>query len=61
MNVDEFADGVIAKLASDVEEIGYANSELALKDEYTFSVAMAEAEKFWGIFSNNNPLFENLR
>ena len=61
VNVDEFADGVIAKLASDVEEIGYANSELALKDEYTFSVAMAEAEKFWGIFSNNNPLFENLR
>ena len=60
VNVDAFADGVIDKLAADVEEIGFANSELALKDEYTFSVAMAEAEKLWDIFSHKNPLFENL-
>ena len=60
VNVDAFADGVIEKLAADVEEIGYANSELALKDEYTFSVAMAEAEKFWDMFSHKNPLFKNL-
>lgn len=60
VNVDEFADAVIAKLAADVEEIGFANSELALKDEYTFSVAMADAERMWDMFSHKNPLFENL-
>ncbi len=60
VNVDEFADAVIAKLEAGVEEIGFANSELALKDEYTFSVAMADAERMWDMFSHKNPLFENL-
>lgn len=60
VDVDAFADGVMAKLEAGVEEIGYANSELALKDEYTSSVAMAEAAKLWDIFSHKNPLFENL-
>lgn len=60
VNVDEFADAVIAKLEADAEEIGFANSELALKDEYTSSVAMADAERMWDIFSHKNPLFENL-
>lgn len=60
VNVDEFADGVMRKLSDDVKEIGYANSEFALTDAYTSSVAMAEAEKLWGIFSHKNPLFENL-
>lgn len=60
VNVDDFADGVMQKLADDVKEIGYANSEFALTDEYTSSVAMAEAEKLWGLFSHKNPIFENL-
>lgn len=60
VNVDDFADGVMQKLADDVKEIGYANSEFALTDEYTSSVAMAEAEKLWGIFSHKNLIFENL-
>lgn len=60
VDVDEFADAVMQKLADGVEEIGYANSELALTDEYTSSVAMAEAAKLWDIFSHKNPLFENL-
>ena len=58
--VDEFADGVMQKLAEDVPEIGYASSEVALSDQYTSSVAMAEAEKMWDIFSHKNPIFENL-
>ena len=60
VNVDEFADGVMERLAADKEEVGYANSEIALTDEYTSSVAMADAEKLWDIFSHKNPLFENL-
>lgn len=58
--VDEFANGVMEKLADDVKEIGYGSSEYALSDQYTVSVAMAEAEKMWGIFSAKNPIFENL-
>ena len=60
VNVDEFADGVMQKLADGAEEIGYANSETALTDAYTPSVAMAEAAKLWDIFSHKNPIFENL-
>lgn len=59
--VDEFVNGVMEKLADDVKEIGYGSSEYALSDQYTASVAMAEAEKMWGIFSAKNPIFENLR
>lgn len=60
VNCDEFTDAVMKKLADGVEEIGYANSETALTDEYTSSVAMADAAKLWGIFSHKNPIFENL-
>lgn len=60
VNVDEFADGVMAQFAEDVKEIGYANSVVALTDEYTASAAMADAQKFWDIFSHKNPLFANL-
>lgn len=60
VNVDEFTDAVMKKFEDDVWEIGYANSEFALTDAYTSSMAMAEAEKLWGIFSHKNPLFENL-
>lgn len=60
VNVDEFTDAVMKKFEEGVEEIGYANSEFALTDAYTSSVAMADAEKLWGIFSHKNPIFENL-
>lgn len=61
VNVNEFTNAVMDKLADGVEEIGYASSEVALSDEYTSSVALAEAQKFWNIFSQKNPIFENLR
>lgn len=60
VNVDVFADAIMQKLADGTEEIGYANSETALSDEYTSSAAMAEAARLWDVFSHKNPIFENL-
>lgn len=56
VDVDEFADTVMQRLANGDEEIGYNNSEVVMSDE----AALTVSDKLWDMFSHKNPIFENL-
>lgn len=58
--VDEFADGVMKKIATGDDEIGYGVSEVALTDAYTQSVMQEEAQQRWLSVAKASPEFANL-